>query len=93
MKVTNKEHFPEELKWVKFSGITWTHDNLGFFYQVRGWPGKEGGARSWLLAYASSWYIHLCRDIQRLRRSLQVLRPRRCWANRYVVCVLIREVM
>jgi len=25
---------PEEIRFAKFSSITWTHDNRGFFYQV-----------------------------------------------------------
>ena len=33
MKVSNKELFPEDVKWVKFSSIAWTHDHKGFFYQ------------------------------------------------------------
>lgn len=34
MRVEDKHHFPEDLKWVKFSSIDWTHDHKGFFYQV-----------------------------------------------------------
>ncbi len=34
MQVSTKENQGDELKWVKFSSIAWTHDNKGFFYQV-----------------------------------------------------------
>ena len=30
--VDNARDLPDTLKWVKFSGISWTHDNKGFFY-------------------------------------------------------------
>lgn len=30
--VDNAQDLPDVLKWVKFSGISWTHDNRGFFY-------------------------------------------------------------
>ena len=30
--VNNARDLPETVKWVKFSGISWTHDNKGFFY-------------------------------------------------------------
>lgn len=34
LKAASKENLSDELKWVKFSSIAWTHDHKGFFYQV-----------------------------------------------------------
>ena len=31
----NDKHLPDELRFVKYSSIVWTHDSKGFFYQVR----------------------------------------------------------
>jgi prolyl oligopeptidase len=30
--ILKKDLLKDELKWVKFSSIAWTHDNAGFFY-------------------------------------------------------------
>ncbi|KAF8702461.1 hypothetical protein HU200_032839 [Digitaria exilis] len=32
MRVSDREHLPDTLSWVKFSRIAWTCDGLGFFY-------------------------------------------------------------
>lgn len=37
--VESGKDYPELLERVKFSGISWTHDNKGFFYNVR--PHKD----------------------------------------------------
>lgn len=34
--VEDPDRLPDVIRFVKFSGITWTHDSKGFFYQVRG---------------------------------------------------------
>ncbi|CAN8240150.1 unnamed protein product [Cochlearia groenlandica] len=41
MKVEDKKVETDTLSWVKFTGITWTHDNKGFFYGRYPAP-KEG---------------------------------------------------
>ena len=34
-RVTDSTDLDDALDWVKFSGLSWTHDGAGFFYEVR----------------------------------------------------------
>jgi prolyl oligopeptidase len=43
LDVDSGRQLPDELKWVKFSGVSWTKDNRGFFYSRYDEP-KEGAA-------------------------------------------------
>ena len=50
-KVENRDDLKDHLKWVKFSGASWTHDSQGFFYSRYDEP-KEGAA------YKGANYYH-----------------------------------
>lgn len=41
-RVADKQVLSDELRWAKFSGIAWTHDNKGFFYQVINYDDNKG---------------------------------------------------
>ncbi|KAL6982633.1 prolyl oligopeptidase [Sarracenia purpurea var. burkii] len=41
MQIQNKEVEPDVISWVKFSGLSWTHDSKGFFYCRYPAPNEE----------------------------------------------------
>ncbi|KAL5984088.1 hypothetical protein ACLOJK_018190 [Asimina triloba] len=44
MRIDDKHTEPDSLSWVKFSSISWTHDNKGFFYTR--YPAPQEGEQS-----------------------------------------------
>ena len=77
------ERLPDEIRYVKFSGISWTHDSEGFFYQVR-------VARVPRRACADDSLSH--RDSQRVSRMARLLetpQAPRLRATRMLCCIII----
>ncbi len=48
---------PDHLRWVKFSGLSWTHDNAGFFYSR--YPVPEGNALQSVVRNQTLYYHRL----------------------------------
>jgi prolyl oligopeptidase len=54
--VTAGKPVPDELKWIKFGGASWTHDGKGFFYSR--FPEPEKGAKFQSLNINMKLYYH-----------------------------------
>ena len=54
--VETGEDFPDDLKWVKFSGASWTHDSQGFFYSRYDEPNEATKLED--LNYYQKLYYH-----------------------------------
>ena len=82
VRVATKEVLTDVLKWVKFSSVAWTHDNKGFFYQVR-WVATVPVILTLFLNLLKCF--HITRDILRWTPSLKAQRRPRCWTTRWAV--------
>lgn len=56
MTVADTKKLDDEIKWVKFSGLSWTYDNKGFFYSR--FPEPEKGGKFTALALNQKVYYH-----------------------------------
>jgi prolyl oligopeptidase len=56
VEVASGQQLPDEIKWVKFSGISWTNDDKGFFYSR--FPAVEAGKAYQSLNRNQKVYYH-----------------------------------
>ena len=56
MHVPTRQKLGDEIRWVKFSGASWTHDNKGFFYSR--FPEPEAGQKFQGLPLNQKLYYH-----------------------------------
>jgi prolyl oligopeptidase len=62
----NADQLGESLEWVKFSGLSWTHDNKGFFYSRYPQPASlKGGTNTRLTAVTDTCLTRSCNRIRR----------------------------
>lgn len=55
--VETGEDFPEVLQWIKFSGVSWTRDNRGFFYSRFPEPDAQTAFRGTNLNHAIYYHV------------------------------------
>ncbi|KAG8654520.1 prolyl endopeptidase [Manihot esculenta] len=76
MHVENKRVEADTLSWVKFSGISWTHDSKGFFYSRYPAP-KDGENLDAGTETSSNLYHELCYHFLGTDQSEDIL----CWRD------------
>ena len=57
MEVGSGEKLDDHLRWIKFSGASWTHDNAGFFYSRYPEPDPDA-AQGGINQNQTVWYTH-----------------------------------
>lgn len=60
--VETGEDLPDRLQWVKFSGVSWTHDHLGFFYSRYDEPNESTKLEA--VNYYQKLYYHRLGTLQ-----------------------------